>query len=504
MAKHRIDGGMRARAVWLQRIERAGGGEAFEHALVDGARIDAAREIDEVAERLRPARSDNRFHRLRADAFERRQRVTDGALLDLELHARVIDRRRLHLDAEALGLGAEFRELVGVVHGERHRRRQELHRIVRLHVGGLVGDHRIRGSVALVEAVVGEPRQQFENGIGLRALDAALDRAGDEALALRLHLLLDLLAHGAAQQVRFAERVAGQDLRRLHHLFLVDDDAERFAQDRLELRMDVFRLLVAVLARAVGRDVGHRAGAVERDQRDDVLEPVGAHVDERAPHAGAFHLEHADHLAARQHLVRFWIVERDAQQIDLDAAPLHQLDRDVEHRQRREAEEVELHQACLLDPLHVELGHRHVGFRIAVKRDELRQRPVADHDAGGMGGGVTVEPFEPNRNGERARHDRLAVAHRLQPRLFVDRALERDRRGRILRHQLAELVDLPVRHFEHAADVAQHAARLQRSEGDDLRHLVAAVTLLHVSDHLVAAGPGRSRCRSPASTRARD
>ena len=64
---------------------------------------------------------------------------------------------------------------------------------------------------------------------------------------------------------------------------------------------------------------------------------------------------------------------------------------------------------------------------------------------------------------------------------------QRHRCGRILRHQLGQLVDLAVGHLQHAADVAQHAARLQRAEGDDLRDLVAAVALLHVVDHLVAA-----------------
>ena len=53
-------------------------------------------------------------------------------------------------------------------------------------------------------------------------------------------------------------------------------------------------------------------------------------------------------------------------------------------------------------------------------------------------------------------------------------------------HQLAEPVDLPVGHFEHAADVAQRGARLQRAEGDDLRDAVGAVAALHVVDHLVA------------------
>src|SRR5262249_58592156 len=36
-------------------------------------------------------------------------------------------------------------------------------------------------------------------------------------------------------------------------------------------------------------------------------------------------------------------------------------------------------------------------------------------------------------------------------------------------------------------DVAQHAARLERTEGDDLRDLVAAVALLHIADDFAAA-----------------
>ena len=91
--------------------------------------------------------------------------------------------------------------------------------------------------------------------------------------------------------------------------------------------MEVFDRLVAELARAIGRDIRHRARPVERDQRDQVLEPVRPHVDERAPHALAFHLEHADRLAARQHLVGLGVVERNAQKIDLDAALAHEAHR---------------------------------------------------------------------------------------------------------------------------------------------------------------------------------
>ena len=125
-----------------------------------------------------------------------------------------------------------------------------------------------------------------------------LDGAGDETVALLVHLLLDLLAHGAAQQVGFAERIARQHLGDLHHLFLVDDNALRFVDEVIDPRMDRVDLLLAMLAGVVDRDVLHRAWAIERDQRDDVLDAVGPHADQRLAHAGAFHLEHADHLAA--------------------------------------------------------------------------------------------------------------------------------------------------------------------------------------------------------------
>ena len=237
--------------------------------------------------------------------------------------AGTVDRRRIDLDAETFGLGAEFGELVGIAHVERHRRRQELDRVIRLHVGGLIGDQRVGRRVAFVEAVFGETLEQIEDRVRLVALDTALDAACDEMLALLLHLVADLLAHGAAQKIGLAERKAGKDLRGLHHLLLVDDDAEGLLQDRLELGMDVVRLLHVVLARAIGRNVRHRARAIERDQRDDVLETVGPHIEQRAAHARAFQLEHPDRFGARQKIVGVLVVERDRREIDIDPAPLH-------------------------------------------------------------------------------------------------------------------------------------------------------------------------------------
>ena len=167
--------------------------------------------------------------------------------------------------------------------------------------------------------------------------------------------------------------------------------------------MQVVGALVAELARAIGRDVRHRPRPIKRHQHDQILETIRAHVDQRPAHALTFHLEHADRLAARQHFVGLGVVERQIGEIDVDAAPLHQLDRAIEHGQRGEAEKVEFDEPGRLDPFHVELGDRHQRFRIAIERHQFAQRPVADDDAGGVRRGVAVQAFELLRDIERAR-----------------------------------------------------------------------------------------------------
>ncbi len=103
-----------------------------------------------------------------------------------------------------------------------------------------------------------------------------------------------------------------------------------------------------------------------------------------------FNLEHADGFAACHQAVTFGVIERDAQKIDLDVTPFEKFDRTLQNRQRFQAEEVEFHQPRRFHPLHVELGRRDIRLRIAIKWNEFAQRPVADHDASGVGRSVAV------------------------------------------------------------------------------------------------------------------
>ena len=223
------------------------------------------------------------------------------------------------------------------------------------------------------------------------------------------------------KQIGFAERIAGQLLGDLHHLFLVDDDALRLLHQMIDLRMDRRDLLFAMLARVIGGDVLHRTRTVKRDQRNDILDAVRPHADQGLAHAGAFHLEHADDFAAGQHRVGVGIVERDLRQIDVDSAPADQLHRRLDHSQRLQTEEVELHKAGLFDILHVELGDRHVRARIAIHRNKLRQWPVANDDAGRVSRGMAVEAFQLLRNVEQRLDDRLLLRLLGKARLTLDR-----------------------------------------------------------------------------------
>ena len=79
-------------------------------------------------------------------------------------------------------------------------------------------------------------------------------------------------------------------------------------------------------------------------------------------------MEDTDGFGARQQLVGILVVERDrGKKLDVDAAPFHQGDGGLQHRQGLQAKEIEFHKAGLLHPFHVELSDRHIRLRIAIE-----------------------------------------------------------------------------------------------------------------------------------------
>ena len=100
---------------------------------------------------------------------------------------------------------------------------------MRLEISRLIGHHGIGGGVGFVESIASEFLQQIENLVGLSFGDAVrFLAAGHKALPLLGHFLELLFAHGAPQQIRTTERVTSQQLRGLHYLLLINENAVGF------------------------------------------------------------------------------------------------------------------------------------------------------------------------------------------------------------------------------------------------------------------------------------
>ena len=259
--------------------------QRLDHLLVDLLQVDPLAEVVQRDKGLLAARLDDRLQGGGADPLDGAEAEADRLVVDGEGALRGVDVRRQHLDPHGAHLGDVLDHLVGVLHVLGQKRRHELHRIVGLEVGGVVGDQGVGGRVGLVEAVGGEHLHQVEDPAGLLDVELVLFRPGDELLPLLGHLLGLLLPHRPAQQVGAAEAVAGQDLGDEHDLLLVDDDPVGVLEDRLELREVVGDRLLAVLAldEVVDHPRAQGAGPVEGADGDDVLEAVGLELDQAAP-----------------------------------------------------------------------------------------------------------------------------------------------------------------------------------------------------------------------------
>ena len=205
---------------------------------------------------------------------------------------------------------AQLPDLVRVVHHERQVGRHEGSRVMRLEIGSLVGDERIRRGMRFVEAIAGELFHQVEEMRRLGARYPVCFCTGNENVALFRHLLDVLLAHRAAQQVGATQRVAADRLRDLHHLFLVHHHAVRGRENRLEARVLVVDSIASALSCDVIGDERHRTGPVERDQRNDILEPGRRRLLQQVAHAARFKLEHRGRVAGAEDVVGGLVVER--------------------------------------------------------------------------------------------------------------------------------------------------------------------------------------------------
>ena len=233
-----------------------------------------------------------------------------------------------------------------------------------------------------------EAVQLHEDVLGRLTVDAARERALDEAFVERLDRLpAALAAHRPAQALRLADREAGEGHRDREHLFLEDHDPERLAEWFSEQRVIVRRLELRVLAQALPvLDVRVNGAALDRARPDErnlhrqVVEVLGTGAQERLHLRPALDLEDADRVRTLDLVVHRLVVERNPREVDrLAVRERDLLDTVLDRRQHPQAEQVDLEEARVGAPVLVPLAELTAGHRRGLDRHELDQRPRRDH-----------------------------------------------------------------------------------------------------------------------------
>ena len=404
------------------------------------------------------------------------------------MKTRSIDVGTQGLDAQELRLSDVLTQLGGVALIVGHHGAEKLHRVVRLQPSRLVGHDGIGCRVRFIEAVAREFLQQVEDLVGLGGRDAVGIRATlHEGLALQDHLLELLFAHGPTEQVGSPEGVAGQDLRRLHHLLLINQDPVGFTGDGLQQEMGIDDLLFTVASLNEIRDQVHRTRPVERDECGDVLDRGNFELLAQVAHAPGFQLEHPQGLGVVQQVVGLGVVKRQVIEIELETGGLpDHLSGIANDRQGLETQKVHLEKSQVADRSHGILGDD-IALVVLLERQEVHQRLGPDDHAGGMNANAaSLVLQEEGRVDEFTGHLFLVVGL-LKLGVLLERVLQAPLH---VGDHLGQSVGVTDRQSHDATHIANNRLRAHGAEGDDLSDGIAAVLIPDVADYLRATVVG--------------
>ncbi len=247
--------------------------------------------------------------------------------------ARVAHELGGRVEAERLGIEHRGGEDVGVAAFHPARGVDEEGEARRVALGKAV----FAETLDLAEAALGEVAAVT---LGRHALDHFVLEGLDRADAAERR-------HRAPEPVCFRGREAGDD-GDLHRLLLEKRHAERFLQDRLELRRRIDDFLEPLPAPQIGMHhvALDRARPHDRDLDHEIVEFLGLEARQHRHLRPALDLEHADRVGALDHGVDLRLLRRDGRERQpLAVMPLEEIEALRQRRQHAEREHVDLEQA---------------------------------------------------------------------------------------------------------------------------------------------------------------
>ena len=359
---------------------------------------------------------------------------------------------------------------------------------MRLQPGCLIGHQGIAGGMALIKGIFGKFQPILPDFIDHRGWHTVFGSTFHDLFLKLHHQIYVLLTHGFAQSIRFAAAEPAQFARDLHHLFLIDGNAIGAFEGVFHQGMIVGDLFLAVFARDIAVDELHRSRPVERHHGDQILKHIGLQFHQILAHAVTFKLEYAVGFAPAEHGVHFFIIQRQAVDIDLGAMALSdQIDAFFDQSKRLQPQYIHLQHLQFVQPFPFVLHQDHL---LAILLDAAGQGHIigkisrGDHHPRGMNPGLADQPFQHDRMFQDALIQLILIDQIAKLRILLQRVFQ------ALHHAgdgLGDDIGFGCRYRKHTRHVLDHAFRAQSSEGDDLRNALAVKLLYDVVDHSAPA-----------------
>jgi hypothetical protein len=160
-----------------------------------------------------------------------------------------------------------------------------------------------------------------------------------------------------SQKVSLLGCKAGHRLRHPQHLLLINDIAHRLFQHRFQEGMSIFhrRSSKKALQEKLLHTRFRSTGANQGQGQCHIIERFGPHGDQQSSQAGRLDLKDADGPAATEKIIRFGIIVGNlvgtiARLLPDDIFGL------LDRRQSALAQKIDLHQAEVIDRIHIILG----------------------------------------------------------------------------------------------------------------------------------------------------
>src|SRR6185503_14200330 len=108
-------------------------------------------------------------------------------------------------------------------------------RVMGLEKRGLISEIAVRERVRPIERVIREAFEAYPQLLESARVMTALDRLPQKLFLVLVEFFAFLLAHRAAHEVGFAQRIPRELLKHSHELFLINAYPERVAHDLFQL-----------------------------------------------------------------------------------------------------------------------------------------------------------------------------------------------------------------------------------------------------------------------------